>query len=155
MSSKPPKAGRHSIRGSPHIAVIASRFNEELVDELLRRCVDRLAEIGIKSSAISVHRIPGAFELPVAAKIAASSGKFAAVICLGAVVRGDTPHFDFVAGEAARGIQDVAMETQIPVIFGVLTTNTEKQAKERLDAGTRAADAAIEMIQFKKEISSR
>ena len=101
---------------------------------------------------MAVHRVPGAFELPLAAKIAATSGKFGAVICLGAVVRGETPHFDFVAGEAARGIQNVALETQIPVIFGVLTTNTEKQARDRLDAGTRAADAAIEMIQFAQSL---
>jgi 6,7-dimethyl-8-ribityllumazine synthase len=152
MSTKPPKAARVSVRGSPRIAVIASRFNQDLVDELLTRCLDRLSEIGIKKAMIAIHRVPGAFELPVAAKLAATSGKFAAIICLGAVVRGDTPHFDFVAGEAARGIQNVALETQIPVIFGVLTTNTEKQARDRLDAGARAAEAAIEMIEFAKSI---
>ena len=152
MSRKAPKALAKSVRGPVRIAVIASRFNEELVDELLSRCLQRLAELGVEEKSVAVHRVPGAFELPVAAKIAATSGKFAAVICLGAVVRGETPHFDFVAGEAARGIQNVALETQIPVIFGVLTTETEKQARDRLDAGARAADAAIEMIQFTKSI---
>jgi 6,7-dimethyl-8-ribityllumazine synthase len=152
MSRKVPKANRLIVGSDVRIAVIASRFNQDLVDELLRRCVDRLVEIGVKRTMIAVHRVPGAFELPVAAKIAATSKKFAAVICLGAVVRGDTPHFDFVAGEAARGIQSVAIETKIPVIFGVLTTNTEQQARDRFDAGSRAADAAIEMIQFAKSI---
>jgi 6,7-dimethyl-8-ribityllumazine synthase len=152
MSTKAPKVGKVVVRGSARIAVIASRFNQEIVDELLSRCVDRLGEMGVKKSAISIHRVPGAFELPVAAKIAASSGKFGAVICLGAVVRGETPHFELVAGEAARGIQNVAIETQIPVIFGVLATNTEKQARERLDSGARAAEAAIEMIGFVKAV---
>jgi 6,7-dimethyl-8-ribityllumazine synthase len=152
MSRKAPKPVNRSVGGSYRIAVIASRFNQELVDELLSRCLERLAELGVEQKRVAVHRVPGAFELPVAAKIAASSGKFASVICLGAVVRGDTPHFDFVAGEAARGIQNVALETQIPVIFGVLTTNTEKQARDRLDSGTRAADAAVEMIQLAKSI---
>jgi 6,7-dimethyl-8-ribityllumazine synthase len=152
MSRNKPKAKKHAVGGGVRIAVIASRFNQDLVDELLRRCLDRLLEIGLKKSAIAVHRVPGAFELPLAAKIAATSKKFDAIICLGAVVRGDTPHFDFVASEAARGIQDVALETKIPVIFGVLTTNDQKQAKDRLDAGTRAAEAAIEMIEFAKSI---
>ena len=150
MSTKAPKVGKVVGRGSARIAVIASRFNQEIVDELLSRCVDRLGEMGVKKSAVSVHRVPGAFELPVAAKIAASSGKFGAVICLGAVVRGETPHFELVAGEAARGIQNVAIETQIPVIFGVLATNTEEQARERLDSGARAAEAAIEMIEVSR-----
>jgi 6,7-dimethyl-8-ribityllumazine synthase len=145
MSRKPPKAVHRKIRVSPRIAVIAARFNQEIVDELLKRCVNGLRELGVKPEKIAIHRVPGAFELPVAAKLAADTGKFAAIICLGAVIRGDTPHFDFVAGEAARGIQQVAIETGVPVIFGVLTTDTEKQARDRFDAGTRAAEAALEM----------
>ncbi len=95
--------------------------------------------------------MPGAFELPVTAKVLADTGRFAAVVCLGAVVRGDTPHFDFVAGEAARGCQAVAVATGVPVIFGVLTTNTEQQAWDRAGgshghAGRSAAEAAVEMI---------
>ncbi len=109
MSRKPPKAANRRVRGLPQIAVIASRFNQEIVDELLKRCVKRLAELGVKPAKISIHRVPGAFELPVAAKLAAETGKFAAIICLGAVIRGDTPHFDFVAGESARGIQQVGL----------------------------------------------
>jgi 6,7-dimethyl-8-ribityllumazine synthase len=152
MSRKPPKTQNRKISASPQIAVIASRFNQEIVDELLKRCVNRLRELGVKPAKISIHRVPGAFELPVAAKIAADTGKFAGIICLGAVIRGDTPHFDFVAGEAARGIQQVAIETGIPVIFGVLTTDTEKQAKDRLKAGARAAEAALEMAELARKL---
>ncbi|MGD0766591.1 MAG: 6,7-dimethyl-8-ribityllumazine synthase [Tepidisphaeraceae bacterium] len=134
------------------MAVIASRFNPEIADELLRSCLGRLAQIGIPSARIDVHRVPGAFELPLSAKLAAKTGKFAAIICLGVVVRGQTPHFDYVAGEAARGIQQVGLETGVPVIFGVLTTNTEKQARQRIVAGRRAADAAVEMIELKSKL---
>jgi 6,7-dimethyl-8-ribityllumazine synthase len=151
MSRKPPKADSRKIRISPEIAVIAARFNQEIVDELLRRCVDRLRELGVKPAKIAIHRVPGAFELPVAAKLAAESGKFAAIICLGAVIRGDTPHFEFVAGQAAHGIQQAALETRIPIIFGVLTTDTEKQATDRLGNGARAAEAALEMAELARK----
>lgn len=149
MSKKPPAARKGKVSASAKIAVIAARFNQQIVDELLQGCVGRLAELGIDSSKVQIHRVPGAFELPVAAKLAGQTGKFAAVICLGAVIRGDTPHFDFVAGEAARGIQQVAIELGLPVIFGVLTTNTEEQARQRLGAGRRAAEAAVEMLALK------
>ncbi|MGA2442229.1 MAG: 6,7-dimethyl-8-ribityllumazine synthase [Tepidisphaeraceae bacterium] len=152
MSAKPPKPVRRKIRGSLRIAVIASRFNPEIADELLRACLQRLAQVGVPSARIEVHRVPGAFELPLSAKLAAKTGKFAAIICLGVVIRGQTPHFDFVAGEAARGIQQVGLETGVPVIFGVLTTNTEKQARQRIVAGRRAADAAVEMIELKSKL---
>jgi 6,7-dimethyl-8-ribityllumazine synthase len=151
MSRKSPVAVVRESRISPRIAVFASRFNQEIVDELLRLCVERLAELGVKPSRTSVHRVPGAFELPVAARLAADTGKFSAIICLGAVIRGETPHFDFVAGEAARGIQRVAIDTGIPIIFGVLTTDTEKQARQRLDAGRRAAEAAVEMAELARK----
>ena len=100
---------------------------------------------------VEIHKVPGAFELPVAAKVLAGTKRFHAVICLGCVIRGDTPHFDYVAGEAARGIQQVAVTEGVPVIFGVLTTNTEQQALDRVGgahghAGERAAEAAAEMI---------
>ncbi len=149
MSNKPPAAREGKVPKSARLAVIAARFNQPIVDELLRRCVARLGELGIDSSKIEIHRVPGAFELPVAAKWAGRMRGCSAVICLGAVIRGDTPHFDFVAGEAARGIQRVAIELGIPVIFGVLTTNNEEQARQRLDAGRRAAEAAVEMLILK------
>jgi 6,7-dimethyl-8-ribityllumazine synthase len=110
-----------------------------------------LKELGLDGDRVEVHRVPGAFELPVAAKVMARTGRFAAIICLGCVVRGDTPHFEYVAGEAARGIQQVALSQELPVIFGVLTTNTEQQAWDRAGgkhshAGVNSADAAVEMI---------
>jgi 6,7-dimethyl-8-ribityllumazine synthase len=103
--------------------------------------------------------VPGAFELPLAAKALAQTKRFAAVICLGAVIRGDTPHFDFVAGECARGISTVALSENLPVIFGVLTTNTEQQALDRIGgshghAGERAAEAAMEMISLLGKLKS-
>ena len=134
-----------------HVAVVAARFNAHIVDELLRGCVQRLRAMGMSDERIAVHRVPGAFELPVAAKSLARTKRFGAIICLGCVIRGDTPHFDYVAGEAARGIMDVALAECLPVIFGVLTTETEQQARDRTGgphghAGERAADAAAEMI---------
>jgi 6,7-dimethyl-8-ribityllumazine synthase len=133
------------------VAIVAARFNAEIVDELLHGCLARLQELGVGADHVEVHRVPGAFELPVTAKVLAGSGRVKAVICLGCVVRGDTPHFDYVAGEAARGIMDVSVQHGLPVIFGVLTTNTEEQAKDRAGgkhshAGKNAAEAAVEMM---------
>ena len=152
MSTKFPSAVLAQIPADARVGVVAARFNEESVDERLAGCLRRLRELGVDPDGrAEVHRVPGAFELPVAAKAMAKSGRFAAVVCLGCVVRGDTPHFDYVAGEAARGIQKVAIEETLPVIFGVLTTNTFEQAKDRTGgahghAGERAAEAALEMI---------
>jgi 6,7-dimethyl-8-ribityllumazine synthase len=140
------------------IGIVAARFNADLVDALLEGCTRRLKELGIEpATRAEIYRVPGAFELPVAAAAMAKSQRFAAVICLGCVVRGDTPHFDYVAGEAARGIQQVAVSTALPVIFGVLTTNTFEQAHDRLGgshghAGERAAEAAVEMIAVLRDI---
>jgi len=140
------------------VGLVAARFNAALVDELLAGCLRRLKELGLPEHQIEVCRVPGAFELPVAAQAMARSGTVSAVICLGAVVRGDTPHFEYVAGEAARGIQQVALSEHLPVIFGVLTTNTEQQAWDRAGgkhghAGERAAEAAAEMIVLLKQIA--
>ena len=150
MSTQHPIPVEVTLPADARVGVVAARFNAAIVDELLRGCVARLEERGLSGNQVSVHRVPGAFELPVAARLLADAG-FDAVICLGCVVRGDTPHFDYVAGETARGIQQVAVTTGIPVIFGVLTTNTEQQALDRAGgthshAGVNAADAAIEMI---------
>ncbi|MGD1276727.1 MAG: 6,7-dimethyl-8-ribityllumazine synthase [Tepidisphaeraceae bacterium] len=151
MSDRPPEHVATEIPPSARFAVIASRFNSDIAAELLRGCVDRLAELGLGGDRVEVHRVPGAFELPVAAQWAAGSGRFSAVICLGVVIRGETPHFDYVAGEAARGIQQVALDHSLPVIFGLLTTDTPQQARDRVGgkhghAGKRAADAAVEMV---------
>jgi 6,7-dimethyl-8-ribityllumazine synthase len=151
MSKDAPTYQASGIPTGAAVAVVAARFNAGLVDELLAGCTRRLAELGVSNDQIVVHRVPGAFELPVTAKVLADVGRFDAVVCLGAVVRGDTPHFEYVAGEAARGCQAVAVATGIPVIFGVLTTNTEEQAWARAGGahghtGERAAEAAVEMI---------
>jgi 6,7-dimethyl-8-ribityllumazine synthase len=151
MSTQTPQVVATHISPKTRIAIAAARFNAEIVDELLAGCLRRLVELGVDPNRIQTVRVPGAFELPVTAKAFARTGRFDAIICLGAVVRGETPHFDYVAGEAARGIQDVAISQNIPVIFGVLTTNTQEQALERIGgkhghAGERAADAAVEMI---------
>ena len=151
MSTQSPPALAAAIPPGARIAVVAARFNAKIVDELLSGCLRRLKELGLPPDRVETHRVPGAFELPVAAKVLAQSKRFSAVVCLGCVVRGDTPHFDYVAGEAARGIQQVAVSEGLPVIFGVLTTNTEQQALDRIGgshghAGERAAEAALEMV---------
>ena len=148
IASPPPDA---------HFSLVAARFNDHLVGKLIGGCRSRLIELGVAEDRIALHRVPGAFELPTAAKWLAESGQFHAVICLGAVVRGDTPHFDFVAGECARGCGRVALDTGVPVIFGVLTTNTEQQALDRLGgphghAGISAAEAAVEMAALKARL---
>ena len=151
MSVNVPAPATPSVPPSTRVAIAAARFNADLVDELLAGCRRRLAELGIAGEHLHVHRVPGAFELPVTARALVNTQRYAAVICLGAVVRGDTPHFEYVAGETARGIQTVATDTGVPVIFGVLTTNTQQQAIDRIGgthghAGVWAADAAVEMI---------
>jgi 6,7-dimethyl-8-ribityllumazine synthase len=155
MSTNAPAFRPSDIPPDARVAVVAARFNAKIVDELLAGCLRRLKSLGISDERIETHRVPGAFELPVAAKVLARTHRFSAVICLGCVVRGDTPHFDYVAGEAARGIQQVAVSEGLPVIFGVLTTNTEQQALDRTGgpqghAGERAAEAALEMIAMVK-----
>jgi 6,7-dimethyl-8-ribityllumazine synthase len=151
MSTEIPNPAVGHVGKKTRVAVAAARFNTAIVDELLAGCLRRLGDLGVAENHVEVVRVPGAFELPVTAKAFARTGRFDAVICLGAVVRGDTPHFDYVAGECARGIQDVSIAEELPVVFGVLTTNTQEQAQERVGgkhghAGERAAEAAVEMI---------
>ena len=151
MSTHVPSPPATTFPANARVAVVAARFNAHIVDELLAGCLRKLGQMGLTDNAIDVHRVPGAFELPVAAKVLAQTKRYGAVVCLGCVIRGDTPHFDYVAGECARGIQEVAIGESLPVIFGVLTTNTEEQATERVGgrhghAGVRAAEAALEMV---------
>jgi 6,7-dimethyl-8-ribityllumazine synthase len=151
MSTQPPDFHAGDIPTDARIAIAAARFNAPIVDELIASCRRRLKELNFASERIELHRVPGAFELPLAAKLMADSGHFAAVICLGAVIRGDTPHFDYVAGQAAAGIQQAALTTSLPIIFGVLTTETHQQALDRIGgshghAGRQSAEAAVEMI---------
>jgi 6,7-dimethyl-8-ribityllumazine synthase len=160
MSTHAPAPLNVDLPLDARVAVIAARFNAHITDELLRGCLARLAEYKVDGTRLGVHRVPGAFELPVAAKLMAQTKRFHAIICIGCVVRGDTPHFEYVAGETARGVMNVSIESGLPVIFGVLTTNTEQQALDRAGgshshAGINAADAAVEMIALARQIKSQ
>ena len=137
--------------------IIVSRFNEFITSKLLSGAVDELTRHGAKEENITVVWTPGAFEIPVVAKKAAKSGKYDAIIALGAVIKGSTPHFDFVSAEVSKGVAAVSLETEKPVIFGVLTTDTIEQAIERAgtkagNKGSDAAKAAIEMIDVLKQV---
>lgn len=132
------------------IGIIAARFNDHIVSRLRDGSRRGLARLGVESGDVTEAWVPGAFELPLAAKVLAASGKVDAVVCLGTVIRGDTPHFDYVCAEAARGIQQAQLDTGVPVMFGVLTVETEQQALDRAgdgidNKGDEAAVGAIEM----------
>ena len=140
----------YSIDGA-RFAIVAARFNAAITDALLEGAVATLAEHGVPNDHVSVVQVPGAFDLPITAKRLAASGRFEAIITLGAVVRGGTPHFEYVAGECARGISRVALQENVPVIFGVLTTDTDEQALARAggkegNKGCEAAIAGLEMV---------
>jgi len=131
------------------VATVVARFNDHVTALLLEGALDTLRAHGIPEADAPVFWVPGAFELPVVAKRLAESGEFDAVVCLGAVIRGDTPHFDYVAGESAAGLARVALDTGVPVIFGVLTTNSLEQALDRCGGteghkGAEAASTALE-----------
>jgi 6,7-dimethyl-8-ribityllumazine synthase len=135
------------------MAIVAARFNAELVDQLIHGATQAWRAHGGRAEELAVLRVPGAFELPLAALKYAASGEYHAVIALGCVIRGDTPHFEYVAGECARGIMDAALATGVPVIFGVLTTETAAQAEERasvtgMNKGRESLEAALEMIEL-------
>jgi 6,7-dimethyl-8-ribityllumazine synthase len=142
--------GYATIEGAPSgegraVAVVVSRFNGEITGPLLESALDALAEEGVARDAVTVMPVPGAFELPLAAMALAKTRRYACIVALGAVIRGDTPHFDYVAGEAASGLQLAALETGVPVAFGVLTTDTVEQARERVDKGAEAVRTGLEM----------
>jgi 6,7-dimethyl-8-ribityllumazine synthase len=137
--------------------VVAARFNEPITKRLLDGALHALNAAGVASRDLEVHWVPGAFELAQAAQALARTRRFAAVVCVGCVIKGATPHFDFVAGQAAAGIQRVALETGVPTTFGVVTALTEAQAWERAggDVGNRgeeAAQAALEMVSFLQRV---
>lgn len=132
------------------VAIIGARFNDHIVTNLRDGALRGLERLGVADSDVTEAWVPGAFELPLAAKALAQTGKVDAIICLGTVIKGDTPHFDYVCNEAARGIQDAQLSTGIPVMFGVLTVNTEQQAVDRSgpgidNKGDEAAVGAVEM----------
>ena len=137
--------------------IVVGRFNELISGKLLEGALDCLKRHGADEKKIDIAWVPGSFEIPLTAKKLARTGKYDAVICLGAVIRGGTPHFDFIASEAAKGVAQAGMETEVPVIFGVITTDTIEQAIER--AGTKAGNkgwdaalSAIEMVNLFKKI---
>jgi 6,7-dimethyl-8-ribityllumazine synthase len=138
--------------------IVAGRFNEFIGSKLVSGAIDALIRHGVEEDNIEITWVPGAFEIPLAAKKLAKSNRYDAVICLGAVIKGSTPHFDYVSSEVSKGVAHVALETEKPVIFGVLTTDTIEQAIERAGtkAGNKGYDAAvtaIEMANLLKQIS--
>jgi 6,7-dimethyl-8-ribityllumazine synthase len=137
--------------------IVASRFNDFICGRLIEGAVDALIRAGAEEKDIAIYKVPGSFELPLAAKKLAKAGKFDAVICLGAIIRGATPHFEYISAEVSKGIAAVGLETEVPVVFGVLTTDTIEQAIERAGtkSGNKGADAAltaIEMVDLFKKI---
>lgn len=141
------------------IGVVAAKFNQQVTSKLLNACVETLAAHGVRKENMNVVRVPGAFEIPLVARAMAKSGLVDAVICLGAVIRGDTPHFEYISAEVSRGIGQAALDTEVPIIFGVLTTETVAQAVERADRkkfnrGGEAAKSAIEMVTVMRHVNS-
>ncbi|MBN2297059.1 MAG: 6,7-dimethyl-8-ribityllumazine synthase [Deltaproteobacteria bacterium] len=132
------------------VSIVASRFNDFITARLVEGSMDALMRHGVLEKDISVYRVPGAFEIPPVAKRLALSKKTDGIICLGAVIRGSTPHFDYVAAEASKGVAQVSLEAQCPVIFGVLTTDTIEQAIERAGtkAGNKGFDAAMALLEL-------
>jgi len=145
--SRPPRGRRERF------AVAAARFNEAIVKKLVDGALEAFAAGGVGAGAVDLHWVPGSFELPLAAQVLARTGRYAGIACVGCVIRGQTPHFDFVAGQAAAGIREVSLASGIPVTFGVITALTEDQAWARAggavaNRGAEAAEAALEMADF-------
>jgi len=134
-----PQGGRRAV------GIVVSRFNGAVTSRLLEGALAELDEAGVARDAITVMPVPGAFELPIAAMALAKTRRYACIVALGCVIRGDTPHFDFVAGEAASGLQLAALETGVPVAFGVLTLEEAEQAEDRLEKGAEAVRTGLEM----------
>lgn len=148
----------YSVDGA-RFAIVAARFNAVISEALLDGAVATLAEHGVPDDHVNVVQVPGAFEIPITAKRLAASGRYEAIIALGAVVRGGTPHFEYVAGECARGVSSVAIAENVPVIFGVLTTDTDEQARERAggkegNKGSEAALAGLEMVTLLRRLEN-
>lgn len=137
--------------------IVASRFNDFICGRLIEGAVDALVRAGADEKDMVIYKVPGSFELPLTAKKVAKSGRYDAIICLGAIIRGATPHFEYISAEVSKGIAVVGLETEVPVVFGVLTTDTIEQAIERAGtkSGNKGADAAmtaIEMVDLFKKI---
>lgn len=147
--SQPSTNAAHSAKGF-RFAIVASRWNDALVSHLIEGAQKALAELSADKDAVQVFRVPGSFEIPLCALKAAESRKFDAVICLGVIIRGETPHFDYIAGETARGIGEASLSTGVPLLFGVITADNVDQANDRAGSGPEnkgyeAATAAVEL----------
>lgn len=152
----------HVIKGSPtapgsRFAIVVSRFNDEVTEGLLAAALEVLTAAGVRDDDVTVVHVPGAFEIPLAARRAAESGRFDAVICLGALIKGETMHFEYIAEAATAGIAAAATATRVPMAFGVLTTLTDAQALERAgpgpgNKGREAALAAIDMVTVLRQL---
>lgn len=139
-------------------ALVVSRWNDFLTSKLTEGAIDALERLGADEDAVEIYKVPGSFELPLTAHKVAASGNFDAVICIGVVIRGETPHFDYVAGEAAKGTAQAGMQTGVPVMFAVVTTDTLEQAINRSgvkagNKGFEAAMAAVELVNLYKEMN--
>jgi 6,7-dimethyl-8-ribityllumazine synthase len=157
MTDMDVKTGRLRVEGRA-FALVVARFNDFVTSKLLEAAVDTLARLGVAEADMTVVWVPGAFEIPMAAERLARTGKYAAVVCLGTVIRGQTPHFEYVAGQCAAGIAAVGRDTGVPVIMGVLTTETMEQAIDRAggkmgNKGADAAEAAVEMADLLNQLS--
>jgi 6,7-dimethyl-8-ribityllumazine synthase len=152
--------GPELLEGAPNgfrrtVAIVVSRFNADVTNSLLESAVEALVDAHVTRESITVVPVPGAFELPLAAMALAKTRRFSCVVALGCVIRGETPHFDFVAGEAASGLQLAAIETGVPVSFGLLTCDTKAQAEARVGKGAEAARAALEMADLFTQVRTR
>lgn len=142
------------------IAIVVSRFNDDITERLLAGAQETLREAGLADADVALVRVPGAFEIPIAAQRVAETGRVAAVVCLGCVIRGETPHFEYIASACAHGITAAAAATGVPMTFGVLTTNSEEEALARAGAGEankgrEAALAALEMVRVLQALEGR
>jgi 6,7-dimethyl-8-ribityllumazine synthase len=134
-----------SVDGRRAVGIVVSKFNAEITNRLLERALAELEKIGVPRDAVMIMPVPGAFELPLAAMALAKTRRYAAIVALGCVIRGETPHFDYISSEAASGLQLAAIETGVPVSFGVLTVENRQQAEERIDRAADAVRSALEM----------
>ena len=151
MSKNPPSLNAPTAV-SANVVIIAAMFNADVTDRLLEVALNRLLEAGVKEENISVDRVPGAFELPLAAQAYAEREDVAAILLLGAVIRGETAHFEYIARAAAEGATRVSLDSKKPVIFGVLTTDTLEQAEERIPQAKYWANSALAMTRFNDEV---
>ena len=153
----PPTTDQATLKAKGfRFAIVASRWNDSIVSRLIEGARDALSELSVDQNALEIFRVPGSFEIPLCALKAAESGKFDAVICLGVIIRGQTPHFEYIAAEVARGIGEAGMKTSIPLLFGVITAENVDQAIDRAgvklgNKGFEAATAAVELVNLYKE----